>query len=479
MPLFKYKALDQRGATTEGTETANSSGELVVRLRERQYYPVAVEEVIQKDIKDLNIFNKVGLKQLSLFTRQFSSMLRSGITIVNTLDILRQQTEHKRLRETIAKVYENVQKGFSFSEALERHPDVFPTLMVNMVAAGEASGNLDGVTQRMAVHYEKEFKVNNRVKSAMVYPIILAVLVVGVVAFMLAFVMPTFMGMFEGSGVPLPGVTRLLMRITAFLRGYWYVLAIGLVAMVFGVRRFASTPDGRRYVDKMWLRMPLFRGLNQKANSTRFCRTLSTLLASGIPLLQAMDNVAGAVGNVIVAEAVMQAKEDVRKGVALSVPIRRCGLFPPHGRQHDQNRRRIGRPGRPARKNRRLLRRRSRNRSPAPAHLHGTRTNRPDGLHCRLHRHRHDAAHVRYVANDTIASESDAREVSFQPVECSSTRSALEDGGGAPGSWQKRIATLTCSGRRSGGCRRCISSLNDMNFTATVSPAMNGFSELT
>ena len=329
MPVFKYKALDQRGMTTEGTETANTSGELVARLRERQYYPVDIKEVIEKDIKDLNFFNKVGIKQLSLFTRQFSSMLGSGISIVNTLDILRQQTEHKRLKATISSVYEYVQKGLSFSEALDRHSDVFPTLMVNMVAAGEASGNLDGVTKRMAVHYEKEFKVNNRVKSAMVYPLILSALVVAVVIFMLTFVMPTFIGMFESSGVALPAPTKFLMSITKILRGYWYVFLLGIAGLTYAFKRFSVTPDGRRFIDRLWLKLPLFSGLTKKTNSTRFSRTLSTLLASGIPLLQAMDNVAGAVGNTIVAEAIIQAKEDVRKGVALSVPIRRCGLFPP------------------------------------------------------------------------------------------------------------------------------------------------------
>jgi type IV pilus assembly protein PilC len=329
MPVFKYQALDSKGQTTQGSETANTAAELVVRLRERSYYPISVDEVFAKDVKDINIFNRVGIKHLSVFARQFSAMLRSGVPIVNTLDILRQQTEHKRLRATIEQVYEDVQKGHSFSEALDKHRDVYPSLMISMVAAGEASGNLDGVTQRMATHYEKEFKVNNKVKSAMVYPAVLAFAVVAVVIFMLTFIMPTFTGMFLSSGVPLPGITLMLMRMADFLQSYWYLVVAGLAALVFVLRRYAQTPDGRRVVDRLWLRMPVFRKLTQKSNSSRFCRTLSTLLASGIPLLQALDNVAGAVGNTVVADAVIQAKEDVRKGVALSTPIRRSGLFPP------------------------------------------------------------------------------------------------------------------------------------------------------
>ena len=329
MPLYKYTALTSSGVTTTGTETANTHAEMVVRLRERQQFPVTVQEIIEKDIKDLNFLNKVGVKQLALFARQFAAMLRAGVAIVNTLDILRQQTENKKMRATIGQMYEDVQKGFAFSEAMGRHPDVFPNLMVSMVAAGEASGNLDGVSSRMALHYEKEFKVNNRVKSAMVYPIILVVASVLIVGFLIGFVMPTFIGMFESSGVPLPGPTRLLMSMARVLRGYWYLFILGIGAFLYAFRRYSQMPDGRWRIDGFKLRAPLLKGLTNKANSSRFTRTLATLLSSGIPLLEAMDNVAGAVGNVVVAHAIMQAKEDVRKGSALSTPIRRSGMFPP------------------------------------------------------------------------------------------------------------------------------------------------------
>jgi type IV pilus assembly protein PilC len=329
MPVYKFKVLTSNGATLEGTETANTHGEMVVRLRERQYYPVSVEEVVQKDIKDIDFLNKVSIKQIAVFGRQFSTMLNAGVTIVNTLDILRQQTEHKKFKKVISDLYEDVQKGYTFSEAMEKHSSVFPNLMTYMVAAGEASGSLDVVMERMATHYEKEFKVNNKVKSAMVYPAVLSVVATLVVVFLLTFVMPTFLSMFEGSGVPLPAPTRLLLAMSNSFRNFWYVYVIVIVGAIYLFKRFASTVEGRRTVDRWKLRMPLYKGLTRKVVSARFCRTLSTLLASGIPLLQALENVSGAVGNMVVAESIIESKEDVRKGVALSIPIRKTGHFPP------------------------------------------------------------------------------------------------------------------------------------------------------
>lgn len=329
MPVYKFKALTPKGATYEGTETAATHGEMILRLKERQYYPVSVEEVLQKELKDINILNKVSIKHIAVFGRQFSTMLNAGVTIVNTLDILRQQTDHKKFKQVISNIYEDVQKGYTFSEAMEKHNDVFPNLMAYMVAAGEASGSLDVVMERMATHYEKEFKINNRVKSAMVYPAVLAIVATAVVVFLLTFVMPTFLSMFEGSGVPLPAPTRLLLAISNSFRNFWYVYLLVILGTVYLFKRYSSTPEGRRAVDRYKLRLPLYKGLTRKVISARFCRTLSTLLASGIPLLQAMENVAGAVGNTVVAESIIESKEDVRKGIALSIPIRKTGHFPP------------------------------------------------------------------------------------------------------------------------------------------------------
>lgn len=329
MPLYKFKAVTVSGETIQGSENANSKAEIILRLREKQQYPLTVDEVIGKDFRDLKIMNKIKIKHIAVFCRQFYTMQNAGVTIVNSLDILRQQTEHKRFKAIMGELYEDVQKGYTFSEALEKHPDVFPDLMISMVAAGEASGSLDTVMQRMAVHYEQEFKINNKIKSAMVYPAILSVVALLVVIFLLTVVMPTFVSMFEGAGVELPLPTRLLIAISNFLKRFWWVLALLLAGGIYLARRIGLTPGGRKMYDRWKLRLPLYKSLSTKIVSGRFCRTLSTMLSSGIPMMVALENVAGAVGNTVVGEGILSVREDVRRGVAMSIPIRRTGLFPP------------------------------------------------------------------------------------------------------------------------------------------------------
>lgn len=329
MPVYHYKVLSADGIAQEGRESANSKNELVFRLRQRQLFPVSVQEIIEKDIKDLNAFNRIKISQIAVFNRQFATMLNSGVTIVNCLDILRQQISHKKLKKVVNELYEDVQKGHSLSEALSRHGDVFPHLMIRMIEAGEASGSLDTVMMRVAVHYEKEAKINNKIKSAMVYPIILLLAVVAVVTFLLVVIMPTFISMFESSGMELPGPTRLLLAMSDSIRTRWYIYIFVIVLAVYIIRRFAGSKEGGIIIDRWKLRLPVIKGLTSKVISARFTRTLSTLLASGISLLQAMENVAGAVGNTVVEQSILAAREDVRKGVALSVPIRKMGYFPP------------------------------------------------------------------------------------------------------------------------------------------------------
>lgn len=330
MPLYHFKALTAQGAEKEGSEAAASYAEMLSRIRQRHYYPVSIEEVITgKDLKTLPMFEKVRIKHIAVFCRQFATVLGAGVTIVNSLDILRQQTQSKRLRDVIAELYEDVQKGLIFSESLKKHRDVFPELMIQMVEAGEASGSLDTVMQRIAIHYEKENKINNRVKSAMVYPIVLSIACVCVVAFLLTYVMPIFIGMFDGSGVALPAPTRMLIFLSNGLKHFWYILLAGIILLIYLFRRFVGTKEGRLTVDGWKLRLPVIKGLTQKVASARFTRTLATLITSGIPLLEAMEDVAGAVGNAVIAEGLMSAREDIRKGVALSVPIRKMGYFPP------------------------------------------------------------------------------------------------------------------------------------------------------
>lgn len=329
MPQFRYEAISPSGEVLTGNETADNKEEIIRRLREQQHYPTTIEEVTQKDIRDIQLTSRVSIKYIAVFCRQFYTMQNAGVTIVSALDIMRQQMPHKGFRKIISDVYEDVQKGSTFSEALGKHPKTFPELMTYMVAAGEVSGNLDVVMLRMSTHYEKEYKINSKIKSAMVYPMILSVVAIAVVVFLLTVVMPTFVGMFEGSGVPLPLPTQILLATSEFLQASWYMVTAAILAIVVLFRYAVSKPAGKRTVDMWKFYMPVVRDLTTKVAAARFTRTLSTLLNSGIPLLQALENVAGAVGNKVVADGIMAAREDIRKGVALSIPIRKSRLFPP------------------------------------------------------------------------------------------------------------------------------------------------------
>ena len=202
MPLYEYKALNKAGERIDGRYNAQNRNDILQMLRKNQYHPVLINEVAEgTDLRKIAIFNKVKTKDIAVFARQFYAMLNAGITIIQCLDILRQQTENKSLKEVIAKVYESVQKGSTLSESLKDHKNVFPELFIYMVEAGEVSGTLDKIMERMAAHYEKESKIQNKIKGAMTYPILLAAVSVVVVVFMLVAILPTFLSMFEGSEI--------------------------------------------------------------------------------------------------------------------------------------------------------------------------------------------------------------------------------------------------------------------------------------
>ncbi len=329
MIAYKYRAITNSGRKLEGMYNAKSKEEVISMLREKKYYPVTIKETdADKDIRELHIFSKVKTKDIAIFCRQFYTMLNAGVTIINCLDILRQQTESKRLRYVIGKLYEDVQKGLTFSEALKKHTNIFPELLINMVEAGEVSGNLDTIMDRMSEHYEKEFKINNKIKGAMVYPAILSIVAVGVVIFMLIFVMPTFMGMFEGSDAPLPAPTAFLLATSDVLKKFWYIFAGGVIALIFGTKQALKLDNIRLLADKIKFKLPIIKGTTEKIVTSRFTRTLSTLSSSGVPLLQSLEIVAEVVGNKIVGNGINIAKEEVRKGISLSGTIRDVGVFP-------------------------------------------------------------------------------------------------------------------------------------------------------
>jgi type IV pilus assembly protein PilC len=330
MARYKYKAITDEGKTLEGFYEANSKDEVLAMLRQNQFYPInIIEQKSNNDVDLSKYFSKVRIKDIAVFCRQFHTMLQAGVNLISCLDILRLQTEGNRFRKTINKVYEKVQQGLTLSEAMSRHSDVFPELLINMVVAGEASGNLDVILNRMAVHYEKETKIINKVRGAMAYPIVLAIVAFVVVIFLLVFVLPTFTDLFESSGAALPTPTRILLAISNFLITYWYIALGSSITLIILIIVLLKLPKVKYIADALKFKIPIIKGINQKVITSRLSRTLATLLSSGLPLLQVLDVVARIVNNRVVEEGLDKAKEDVKRGILLSVPIKRMNLFPP------------------------------------------------------------------------------------------------------------------------------------------------------
>ncbi|MBZ2173728.1 type II secretion system F family protein [Schnuerera sp. xch1] len=329
MELYKYKAVSEKGEILEGYHEAQSESDVLIMLKNNNYYPMSVEENNKIDIKKDLFSKKVTKKDISVFCRQFYTMLNAGINIINCLDILEKQIEHKTLKKAIFAIYEDVQKGMTLSQGMKKHKSMFPSLLINMVEAGEVSGNLDVLMERMAVHFEKENKIKNKVNNALVYPVVLSIIAIAVVVFLIIVVMPTFIGMFETNGSVLPVSTRMLLTISNWLTNYWYLFILSVVFLLIGAIKFEKTEVGGLIIDNLKITIPGIKNISIKIITSRFTRTLSTLLSSGMPLLQALDVVKNIVGNRIVSNKLETAKEDIKKGISMSKTIKDTGLFPP------------------------------------------------------------------------------------------------------------------------------------------------------
>ena len=326
---YKYKSISSDGRESEGLYVGDSESGLINMLRERKELIISIERDVQSEAQIELFKKKVKKKDLALFCRQFYTMISAGLGIVSCLEILVAQTQNKTFKNAIAHTYEDVQKGLTLSESMKKHTNVFPTILVSMVEAGEVSGNLDTIMLRMAEHFEKENKIENKVKSSMIYPMVLGIATVAVVVFMLIFVMPTFVGMFEGSGTELPGPTQALINLSNSLQTYWYIYIAAVAAIVLGISTYKKSKDGTRFFDSLKLKIPIVKGTTTMLVTSRFTRTLSTLMASGIPLIQALEVVSRVVNNSVIEEKLLTGIENIRKGVTLSRTVKDVGVFPP------------------------------------------------------------------------------------------------------------------------------------------------------
>lgn len=329
MTAYKCNVVDISGKKRKLTHKAETKSEVVDYLKNNNYTIIDIEKAGGSvDVGSISK-KKIKAKDLAVFCKQLHAMLRAGVTLVNSLEILRQQTENKHLAKIIGRLYEDLQKGNTFSEALSNHKGAFPSIFISMVEAGELSGNIDLIMSRLSNHFEKEYKIENKVKSAMTYPIILAIVCIVVVVFLLTTIMPTFVDMYSSSGVELPGLTQTLIKISDGLKNYWYIILLVVGVLAGGIGILNKIPAVKYKEDYYKLKLPVVKNLILKVSTSRFTRTLSTLMGSGVPLLQALDTVSGVTGNTYIGRKIIEAKEDVRRGMPLSQPLRQQGVFPP------------------------------------------------------------------------------------------------------------------------------------------------------
>lgn len=329
MGKFKYRVMTADGDKIEGSYEADSKEEVIDFISGNGYYPLLVEEVVQSKNIEFKFNNKVKLKDIAVFCRQFYTMLNAGVPILTCLEILGEQIENQKLRETTKNINEEVAKGGVLSDAMRNHKDIFPDLLVSLVASGEASGNLDEIMLRMATHYEKENKINNKVKSAMIYPMVLGTVAIGAIWFILTYVMPTFMDIFKQSGTALPWYTQLLLNISEGLKNHWIIIIAVVAIGGFLINILLKSEDGILLLSKLKLKLPVLKKLNQMIIVSRFTRTLSTLIASGLPLIEALQIVSTVVGNKIAETALIKIKDKVMRGESLYSSMVESNMFPP------------------------------------------------------------------------------------------------------------------------------------------------------
>jgi type IV pilus assembly protein PilC len=325
---YTYKARDKAGNVLNGTIQADNEALVLARLREQGFVPLEVG----KQGRGMNIeltAKKVKLKELAVVSRQFATMVNSGLPILRALSILSDQTENPELGRVLGVVRTDVEQGASLSGAMVKHPKVFNDLFVAMVKSGEMGGSLDDVLLRLADMIEAEVKLRGKIKSAMTYPVAVVALVVLIMSAMLLFVVPQFQTIFASLGGTLPLPTRVLLVMSDLFKKYWFVVLIGTLAFRFFFKRWKKTPAGRVIVDRAKLRVPIFGVIFQKVALSRFASTFSMLLRSGVPILQALEIVSQTVNNRVIGTAIEDVQTSVREGESMSKPLMTHAVFPP------------------------------------------------------------------------------------------------------------------------------------------------------
>jgi len=328
MPIFTFKAQNRRGQTIAGERTAESRQALALALRREQILLLDAKEKKAGSTFKFDFGGNPSPKDLAIFTRQFSVMIDSGVPLVQCLQILSDTQENKKFKAAIKNVTSDVESGSNLAQAMKNHPKIFDSLYTNMVTAGETGGILDTIFQRLSVYIEKAVKLKRAVQSAMVYPIAVVVIAAAVITLILWKVVPAFTELFESMNVDLPLPTRVVIGASKFVGSYGLFLAVGIGLLIFGFKTYYATPKGRYLVDQNLLRAPIFGPLLRKIAVARFTRTMATLIASGVPILDCLEITASTAGNAIVEEAILGVKKAIEEGRTIVDPLKASGVFP-------------------------------------------------------------------------------------------------------------------------------------------------------
>ena len=330
MPSYRYRARDAAGALVRGSLTADNERLVKLKVTEMGYIPIAVEQQKDRSGRTLGILpRRVRHDDLVVFSWQFSAMIGSGIPLIACLGALKDQTESPELARVIGEIRLRVQDGQSLSSSMARYPHIFSHIMISLIRAGESGGFLELALERIAIQMDKDADLRQKVRSAFVYPVLVVGLAVAIVAFLLAFVIPVFAQVYRSAALDLPSVTIALIAVSGFFVKFWWALGLGLIALVTGLRAYARSGRGKPRWDAMKLRLPILGGLIRKISISRAIRVLGTLISTGVPLVQALEDAARVAENYIIASALRFAIVRITEGDELANPLEQSGQFPP------------------------------------------------------------------------------------------------------------------------------------------------------
>ncbi|MCL5411278.1 MAG: type II secretion system F family protein [Patescibacteria group bacterium] len=331
MQQFKYTVKDNKGETRKGLVEAVDLKQASSILHDRGFVVIKLNSSggTLETLNQIALFQPVGLSTITTFTRQLSTMIVSGLNLLDSLKILERQERNERFKKVISELVKDVQGGSSLANAMGKHKGIFSTAFISLIKAGEASGKLDEVLLKLADSLEKEREFKSKVKGAMIYPVIILIGMVGVIFVMMIFVIPKLTDMFKTMNVDLPITTQILILVSNFSVDYWWLVLLMLVASFFGFQYFKSTYEGKKFLDQLSIKMPVFGSLNKTVNLATFSRTLGSLVGSGVPILDALKIAGETTDNLVYREAIIEATKMVEKGVPLSVPLSRNPNLPP------------------------------------------------------------------------------------------------------------------------------------------------------